>query len=416
MTTSDFLGSREWQKRSRFAVTASSGLLLAGVLGSTLWWSDHTVDYRVLSAAVVLGVVGALLTRLPSLARFWDRTGAVLGAILLSVFIAGTGGAESHYQDFLLIVPVAAGFLVDRRDFILALLATAMAAYAPVLYGPVDRHFVSNTTGDLLVWLAVGVGVHVLAGELQRRHDAVVAADAMKETFLRATSHELRTPLTVVQGVAQLLRSRDGQLTDEQRRHLLARLEQQAERLSRQVTDLLDVDRLSRGAGVLDLQEHALEELVAAVVGQMETNRHPLELRLDRARVWVDGAKFGRVIENLVANAVRHTPEGTHIWVTTSHAGGEAILTVEDDGPGIPLGEQPFVFEPFVQGSAVATDPSPGTGVGLTLVAQLTELHGGRVELEDREGGGTCFRVSLPAAPPAEHPHPVPTGAGLARR
>jgi signal transduction histidine kinase len=108
----------------------------------------------------------------------------------------------------------------------------------------------------------------------------------------------------------------------------------------------------------------------------------------------IDGPKVERILENLLLNAVKHTPEGSGIWVRASRSEEGLLLVVEDDGPGIPTDLREEVFEPFRRGDP--EDPSPGSGIGLSLVAEFARLHGGRAWVEDRAGGGASFRVLLP--------------------
>ncbi len=106
-----------------------------------------------------------------------------------------------------------------------------------------------------------------------------------------------------------------------------------------------------------------------------------------------------RMLHNLLANAARHTPEDATIWVTCRTGAADATIEVADDGPGIAPEDRERVFEPFWQGPASRTAPSPGTGIGLALVRQFAVLHGGRVAVGARPGGGALFRVVLPLAP-----------------
>jgi signal transduction histidine kinase len=112
----------------------------------------------------------------------------------------------------------------------------------------------------------------------------------------------------------------------------------------------------------------------------------------------IDQPKVERIVENLLANTVRHTPPGTNVWVRLLRETGGVILAVEDDGPGIPPDMREAVFEAFRQGESPSRH-SPGAGVGLSLVSAFAELHGGRAWVEDRSGGGASFRVFLPFPP-----------------
>ena len=121
----------------------------------------------------------------------------------------------------------------------------------------------------------------------------------------------------------------------------------------------------------------------------------------------VDAPKVERIVENLLANAIKYTPSGTPIWVKVERVPEGALLTVEDAGPGIPQEERATVFEPFHQGANRSTH-APGVGIGLSLVARFAELHGGRAWVDDRDGGGAAFRVLLrDPADPVQLPAPI---------
>ncbi|MGZ4131247.1 MAG: sensor histidine kinase, partial [Actinomycetota bacterium] len=221
------------------------------------------------------------------------------------------------------------------------------------------------------------------------------AVDEMKNAFLRAVSHDLRTPLTVVLGAAITLQREDMDLQASEVLEMSALIEVNARKLDRLLRNLLDVERLARGVIEARRQPTDVAALVATVVEESRIGRDRI-VHVDAAPivVHIDPAQTERILENLLVNARRHTPDDATIWVHARYEDKGLLLRVEDDGPGIPPELRDVIFEPFRRG--VSDDPSPGTGIGLSLVAQFAELHGGRAWVEDRSGGGASFRVLLP--------------------
>jgi len=222
--------------------------------------------------------------------------------------------------------------------------------------------------------------------------------DELKSGFLQAVSHDLRTPLASVLGISLTLKRGRGRLGAADVDDLLDRLAANARRLDRILTGLLDLDRLDRGIVELRRERVDLAGLVAAVVeeaGDELLESHPLNLELRPVQVLADAAKVERIVENLLANAARHTDPGTPIWVRVGPGDRGALLCVDDAGPGIPAEQRESIFRPFQRGPGGATY-APGSGVGLALVAQLASLHDGQAWVEDRAGGGASFRVLLP--------------------
>jgi PAS domain S-box-containing protein len=224
-------------------------------------------------------------------------------------------------------------------------------------------------------------------------------ADDMKNTFLTAVSHDLRTPLSAILGSAITLESADELgIPQEDRRQLVRSLARKSRRLTAMVNDLLDMDRLTRG---LVQPRRELVDL-GAVLGRTVAESDVLEERtvhvqMEPIDAWIDESMVVRIVENLLVNAIKHTPPTATIWVGARRVDNGVIVWVDDDGPGIAPEERDRLFQPFERGEDSA--PSPGLGVGLSLVARFADAHGGRAWVEDRVGGGASFRVLFPDPP-----------------
>jgi PAS domain S-box-containing protein len=216
--------------------------------------------------------------------------------------------------------------------------------------------------------------------------------DELRDTILSAVSHELRTPLTAIVGFAQTLKERT--LEPKLRTMLIESLFTQAQRLERLLADLLDLDRLRHGFVRPRFAETDIASLVEHVVASHQDHVHPIALRAELARAAVDAAKVERIVDNLIVNAVRHTPVGTEIAVRVEPGEGGVTIAVDDRGPGVAREDREAIFEPFNRGAR--SGQTAGTGIGLSLVAQFTALHGGRAWVQENPGGGASFRVFLP--------------------
>ena len=216
--------------------------------------------------------------------------------------------------------------------------------------------------------------------------------EEVRDNILSAVSHELRTPLTSVLGFALTLEQRPD---DAARRQMTSALVSQARRLEHLLSDLLDVDRLRHGLVHVTLEPTDVTSLVERTIAAVETlEGNRISLSADQIVAEVDAAKLERIVENLVTNALKHTPPGTGVSVAVSADSGRLRLRVDDSGRGIPDELKQQIFEPFVRVNGAGG--APGTGIGLALVAQFAALQGGKAWVEDRPGGGASFRVSLP--------------------
>jgi PAS domain S-box-containing protein len=243
---------------------------------------------------------------------------------------------------------------------------------------------------------------------LQRERQAarqLRALDEMKNTFLDAVSHELRTPLATVIGIALTLQRAGSSLSEEDTADLVDRLVANAGKLDRLLADLLDLDRLSKGILAPRRSRTDLAGLVDRLAHEWrQRSGRQLEVVAEPVVAWVDSAKVERVVENLLANAGRHTTPDTPVWVKVARRDDGVLLAVEDAGSGVPRELRATLFEPFRRGPGAAAH-APGVGIGLSVVARFAELHGGRAWVQDRPGGGASFQVLLP-----DSPEPVDVG------
>jgi PAS domain S-box-containing protein len=226
------------------------------------------------------------------------------------------------------------------------------------------------------------------------------ALDEAKNVFLSAVSHELRTPLASIVGIALTLQRARSSLSEDDGADLIDRLAANAGKLDRLLSDLLDLDRLNRGIVTPKLRPTDLAALVTRIGTEWPDTGRPLELVVEPVVARVDPAMVERILENLLANAARHTPPDTLVWVRVARRDQGVLIAVEDAGGGVPPELRAALFEPFRQGPE-APAHTPGVGIGLTLVARFAELHGGRAWVEERPGGGSSFRVLLPDPPAA---------------
>jgi two-component system, OmpR family, phosphate regulon sensor histidine kinase PhoR len=223
--------------------------------------------------------------------------------------------------------------------------------------------------------------------------------EAMRRDFVADASHELKTPVASIQASADtLLEAMDDQDEDAARR-FAARLSREADRLSRIVSDLLDLSRLEARPPRLQpvrLDRVAREE-AARVRDRAREGGVDLEVEAPAA-VTVAGDPEGLtlLVDNLLDNALRYTDQGGRVRLTVVARGGRAVLTVADTGDGIPTRDLPRVFERFFRVDRARSRATGGTGLGLSIARHVAEQHGGRIDVESQLGRGSTFRVLLP--------------------
>jgi PAS domain S-box-containing protein len=256
----------------------------------------------------------------------------------------------------------------------------------------------------------VGIGIDLRErrqGEaaLRDANERLADADRRKDEFIAVLSHELRNPLAPIRYALPLLKRG---LAGPSALHSVAVIDRQLDQLTRLVDDLLDVSRITRGKFELHRETTTLQGVVRsaceAVAPAVSASRHVLRVEMPDAPIWLraDPARLGQVIGNLMNNSVKFTPRGGEVAVEASREDGTAIVRVSDTGVGIPPDALPTVFEMFHQVHHPGNSQG-GLGIGLALVKQLVEMHGGTiVASSDGAGRGATFEVRLPVADPPE--------------
>lgn len=231
--------------------------------------------------------------------------------------------------------------------------------------------------------------------------DRLEDLDRLKSDFIATVSHELRTPLTAIVGSAQILTRRFETMPLDQQRQFISAIDNQSQRLSRLVQDLLTTESVEAGVvrlrrEPLDLEalcNECLEDIRATpVAGERKL---VLDVRSEKVEAWGDSGALRQVITNLVENACKYSSDETTVTVGLEEHPGEAVISVRDEGRGIPQEKLAQIFDRFYQTDASNTRTAGGVGLGLFIVKNLVEGHGGSVRVESEEGQGTTFFVHL---------------------
>jgi PAS domain S-box-containing protein len=272
-------------------------------------------------------------------------------------------------------------------------------------YQLAKRYFASN--GDV-VWARLSVS---LTRDSRGRPMNFVAQieditaerqlDRMKSEFVAVVSHELRTPITSIKGALGLINSGALGAMPAGFQEMMSVAERNADRLGLLVNDLLDWEKLAADKVAFDLQPHDLRGLLEEAVISNSGYAGSFDVRVvlagdESVCVTVDALRFGQVMANLLSNAIKFSPAGEQVTVTYGQGAECAVVTVADNGSGIPAAFQSNVFQLFAQAESGNTRRQGGTGLGLAITKQLVEYMHGQIDFESVEGVGTTFRVNLP--------------------
>jgi two-component system OmpR family sensor kinase len=251
---------------------------------------------------------------------------------------------------------------------------------------------------------------NAMAAELAARDEALRSSDRLRRQMVADVSHELRTPLTSMRGYVETLRLPDIALSADQRREYLDTIEHETRRLERIVQDLLDIARLENGAIAFERRWFAAEQLFAHVVQRHRATAAARRIEIAAVvdpsadQLMGDPYRLEQVVENLVANAIRHAPDGGRIELAAVSSDDAAVISVTDNGPGIAPEHLPHIFDRFYKVDAARSSGASGSGLGLSIARAIIAWHGGTIDVESRPGR-TRFTVRLPQ-PPASGQQP----------
>jgi len=298
---------------------------------------------------------------------------------------------------------------------VVLILATAVAA--AFIFGPARRRLSALEeatdrlgSGDLTARAPETGGdeiAHVagafnrMASELAARDEALRTSDRLRRQMLADVSHELKTPLTTMRGYVETLRMPDVILDPKVRARYLETLERETLRLDRIVRDLVDLARLENRVGSLDVRPFAIGRVFDHVIRRHEQETAarqiatPTSVADEADQVVADPDRIEQVIENLVANALRHTPVGGTIELNAAADGDSIALSVVDSGDGIAAEHLPYVFDRFYKVDSSRAQDSAGSGLGLSIAKAIVERHGGSIQVTSAPGR-TAFTIVLP--------------------
>jgi PAS domain S-box-containing protein len=227
-----------------------------------------------------------------------------------------------------------------------------------------------------------------------------------KNDVISLVSHEMRTPLTAIQGMSEVLANYD--VDPAKRREINLAINDEVKRLTRMITAYLDITRLESGVTVMRKSAVRVDTVIERTLVLLEPVAAAKAIRLTRhfapdlPALLADPDLLARAVQNLVSNAVKYSPQGSEVVVSTRVVGDSVLIEVADRGFGIPASDLARVFEKFYRVPRVQDADVPGTGLGLSLVKEIMELHGGSVTVKSEVGQGSIFTIALPSAPTTE--------------
>lgn len=401
-------------------------LVAVGTAYALLFLPTSDVDYAKASIAAVLAVT------LLGLALFWSvvprlsTVGIPVGYIALVALLRDAGGGTTSGFAGLFLLPVLwLAVTAGRRELALILTAVATAQLVPLALVGGPRYPESGWRGAIVLMTVAtitAVMVQWLVDETRRRaallqeqadsltrasaqlaqqNERLLELDRLKDAFIATASHELRTPLTSISGYLDMsLDPADGPLSPTLERNLRI-VQRNTDRLTALVDQLLFLARADSHPLEVDRQPVDLEEILSEAADTSRPAARAKDIALGveaepHQCVLADRHQLLRVVDNLVTNAIKFTPEGGSVRLAAHTEGATATLEVTDTGVGIPLSDQRELFKRFFRGTNSIENATPGSGLGLAISQVIAEAHGAEIEVESAAGDGATFRLALP--------------------
>lgn len=314
----------------------------------------------------------------------------------------------SHVMRWLVVgavVPLGVGFLVGFASF--WFLTRRIGELAADM-----RRFSLSALTKLPEAPSDGAGVdeldrlrqyfHQLSELVQDQVRRLQSSDQQLREAIAALSHDLQTPLTALSGYLEILQLQNNTLSTQQRDRFLGLATVQNRRLTRMIEAQLELSLLESAAYPFEPQDGCLSDLVSDVAGEFGVSAAAVGVSIkvdsptESVAAWMDVSLIQRVLENLISNALRHTPAGGQVTLSVTRTSDRAQVCVSDTGCGIREEELPKIFERAFRGSDPSRKNRAGSGLGLTIVQRIVELHGGRTSAGNLSSGGAWFRFDLP--------------------
>jgi len=240
---------------------------------------------------------------------------------------------------------------------------------------------------------------------INQQMETLERSDAMRRELVVNVSHDLRTPLATLRGYMETLLMKDEHLPAEERREYLKIAVSHCERLGKLISDLFELAKLEAHDTVIHCETFSLNELVQDVLQKFELAAREKNIKIETnigkelPFAYADIALIERVLENLIENAVRYTPENGSLSIVMNHEDGRIRVTISDTGPGIAERDLPRIFDRFYQPDGSRKGKGGHSGLGLAITKRVLQLHGSSIQVHSALNAGTSFTFDLPVAP-----------------